>query len=323
MAFKKNTAVTGLTIGLVNATTGAANTTATPVGYVTIDGGVQTAISDVTPVHEGNGQYSFNLTASETNGTIIGLSFIDAASIPVYYTIKTETKLTSELLDFNSATDTVANVTTVATTTTNTDMRGTDSANTTAPDNASITAILADTNELQLNQGNWLTSTGFSTFNPAADNVIVGTNNDKTGYSISGTKTTLDALSDTTSLQFWDYDLTTTAVGVNKAGNVVQTIATDTTTDIPALIAALNNVSSADIKAAVLLALGDPTTEPASVPATTSSLIDKLSYVFAMNSNKINQTSTLQSLRNKADTLDISTAPVSSDGTTTTRGVHT
>lgn len=35
--------------------------------------------------------------------------------------------------------------------------------NTIAPDNASITAILADTNELQLNQGGWLTATGFAT----------------------------------------------------------------------------------------------------------------------------------------------------------------
>ena len=40
--------------------------------------------------------------------------------------------------------------------------------NTVAPDNASITAILADTNELQTNQGDWLTATGFATVN--ADN---------------------------------------------------------------------------------------------------------------------------------------------------------
>jgi len=43
----------------------------------------------------------------------------------------------------------VVNVDTVDTCTTNTDMRGTDGANTTAPDNTSITAILNDTNELQ------------------------------------------------------------------------------------------------------------------------------------------------------------------------------
>jgi hypothetical protein len=58
------------------------------------------------------------------------------------------------LNDFNPALDVVANVTLVDTVTTNTDMRGTDGANTTAPDNASITAILADTNELQTDWAN-------------------------------------------------------------------------------------------------------------------------------------------------------------------------
>jgi len=38
--------------------------------------------------------------------------------------------------------------------------------NTVAPDNASITAILADTNELQVNQGQWVTATGFNTVAP-------------------------------------------------------------------------------------------------------------------------------------------------------------
>lgn len=55
-------------------------------------------------------------------------------------------------------------------------MRGTDSAllaaSYTAPDNAGITSILADTNELQLNQGNWLTATGFSTL--VATDIVTG-----------------------------------------------------------------------------------------------------------------------------------------------------
>lgn len=55
------------------------------------------------------------------------------------------------LNDFNPAVDVVANVTLVDTTTTNTDMVS-------EPDNASITAILADTNELQTNQGSWVTA---------------------------------------------------------------------------------------------------------------------------------------------------------------------
>ena len=37
---------------------------------------------------------------------------------------------------------------------------------------ASITSILADTNELQLNQGNWLTATGFSTL--VATDIVTG-----------------------------------------------------------------------------------------------------------------------------------------------------
>ena len=97
------------------------------------------------------------------------------------------------LSTFNPVTDTVANVTLVNTVTTNTDMRGTDGANTIAPDNSSITtilsdlttyttsalpkirAILVDTDELQINQGDWITATGFSTFNNTVDEVITNT----------------------------------------------------------------------------------------------------------------------------------------------------
>ena len=75
-------------------------------------------------------------------------------------------------------------ITTVGTCTTNSDMRGTDGANTVVPDAAGTIptgmalettsqTILADTNELQLNQGNWITATGFST-HTAADVWTVG-----------------------------------------------------------------------------------------------------------------------------------------------------
>lgn len=90
-----------------------------------------------------------------------------------------------DLNDFDPDNDVVANVTLVGTTTTNTDMRGTDSAllasGYTAPDNAGIVdieskvdtidsvvdSILVDTGDLQTNQGNWLTATGFSTHSAA------------------------------------------------------------------------------------------------------------------------------------------------------------
>ena len=66
----------------------------------------------------------------------------------------------------NDATGALGHVLLADVTTTNTDMRGTDSANTVAPDNASIAAILVDTADLQANQGQWLTATGFNTIAP-------------------------------------------------------------------------------------------------------------------------------------------------------------
>ena len=55
--------------------------------------------------------------------------------------------------------------------------RGTDGANTVAPVDVSgdVTEILADTNELQGNQGDWATATGFSTFDASSDAVITDT----------------------------------------------------------------------------------------------------------------------------------------------------
>jgi hypothetical protein len=77
------------------------------------------------------------------------------------------------LNDFDPASDAVANVTLVATTTTNSDMRGTDGANTTTPDNASVASILLDTNDLQTNQGDWLTANGFSTSTDITDSETI------------------------------------------------------------------------------------------------------------------------------------------------------
>jgi hypothetical protein len=114
---------------------------------------------------------------------------------------------------FNPATDTVANVTLVGTTTTNTDMRGTEGANTTtpntvAPDNASIASILVDTNDLQTNQGDWVTATGFSTFNPASDTVAnvtlcatTTTNTDMRGTDGANTVTPVDVSSNVTAIK--------------------------------------------------------------------------------------------------------------------------
>lgn len=149
MSFKKNTAVTGFCFGLVSSTDGSDITAGAPVGYYTLDGGAQAAIADTAPVHEGNGLWSVDLTAAEMNGDIVGLSFTHSSAISAHFTIKTATVLNSDLNDFDPVNDAVASVTLVDTTTTNTDMRGTDGANTVVPDNTTIAAIEVDTQNIQ------------------------------------------------------------------------------------------------------------------------------------------------------------------------------
>jgi len=92
--FKKNIAVTGFPFMLLSATTGLPVTSGVAVGYVVLDGGSQAALGS-SPVHEGNGQWSVNLTAAEMNGDVVGLVFIHPDAIPVSFTIKTDAEITA------------------------------------------------------------------------------------------------------------------------------------------------------------------------------------------------------------------------------------
>jgi len=86
----------------------------------------------------------------------------------------------------------------------------------------------------------------------------------------------------------------------------------------------LNDISAAQVNAEVLDVLNvDTFAEPASIPAATSSLIDKISWLFTLNRNKLTQTSTTLTVRNDADGADIAASTVSDDGTTFTRGEYT
>jgi len=97
--FKKNTAVVGFKIGLISKTDNSDITTGTPVGYYTIDDGTQLAIADVTPVHKGNGEWAFDLTAAEMNGDVIGLTFTHPSAITVHKLIRTTDQLVDDIWD--------------------------------------------------------------------------------------------------------------------------------------------------------------------------------------------------------------------------------
>lgn len=63
----------------------------------------------------------------------------------------------------------------------------------------------------------------------------------------------------------------------------------------------------------------DTFAELAAVPAATSSLKDKLNWLFALARNKVTQTATTQTLRNDADSGSIATSTLSDDATTLIR----
>jgi hypothetical protein len=90
---------------------------------------------------------------------------------------------------------------------------------------------------------------------------------------------------------------------------------------VVAAIAALNNVSTAQVKAQMVAALTTDTyAEPAAVPAATASLKDKIGWVATLSRNKLTQTATTQTLRNDADSGSIATSTDSDDLTTAVRG---
>jgi hypothetical protein len=129
----------------------------------TIDGVVDAILVDTDELQTNQGNW---LTAT-------GFSTHSAADVwnAVTRTLTAATNITSDGSAITmSSSGVVGTVNLVNTTTTNADMRGTDSAalaTSLSSMQGDVTAILADTNELQTNQGNWLTATGFSTHSAA------------------------------------------------------------------------------------------------------------------------------------------------------------
>ena len=84
---------------------------------------------------------------------------------------------------------------------------------------------------------------------------------------------------------------------------------------------ALNDISAADVNAQVLDVLNTDTfAELSSIPAAATTLTNMIRMIYLMSTNEIRETSTTQTLRNRADSTTIGTSTVTDDGTTSTRG---
>ena len=102
----------------------------------------------------------------------------------------------------------------------------------------------------------------------------------------------------------------------------VDSILVDTGTTLPATLATLP--TNAEVNAEVVDVLETDThAEPSSVVGATSSIKDAIMWVKTLMRNRMTQTSTTTTLRNDANTGNISTSTVSDDGTTFVRGKHT
>lgn len=88
--FVKNTAVTGFTFGLTNASTGAALTGASVTAKISKDGGalatLAAAVTELTL-----GLYKVDLSAGEMNADVVCLQFTATGAVPERFTIKTTT----------------------------------------------------------------------------------------------------------------------------------------------------------------------------------------------------------------------------------------
>lgn len=107
----------------------------------------------------------------------------------------------------------------------------------------------------------------------------------------------------------------------NVEGDVMGAVGGSVFGNVTGSIGSLGATAKSDVNAEIVDALATDTyAEPGAVPAATSSLKDKINWLFALARNKTTVTATTATLRNDADSGNVSTSTVSDDGTTFTRG---
>ena len=86
--YRQGVALTGFAFVLVNKSTGAAITSGSVTCKVLKDGGSQVTSTN-SAAHEGNGQWSITLTATEMDAEQIGLAITHSTALPLYKTFRT------------------------------------------------------------------------------------------------------------------------------------------------------------------------------------------------------------------------------------------
>jgi len=109
-----------------------------------------------------------------------------------------------------------------------------------------------------------------------------------------------------------------TAAALATVDSIVDAILVDTDTTLPGLIAALNNLSAAQVNAEVVDALATDTyAEPSGVPAATATLATKLGWLFMALRNQVTVTATKKTFFDDGGAAEWE-KDLSDDGTTYT-----
>lgn len=109
-----------------------------------------------------------------------------------------------------------------------------------------------------------------------------------------------------------------TAAALATVDSIVDAILADTDTTIPALIAALNDISAAEVNAEIVDALATDTyAEPSGVPAATATLATKLGWLFMALRNQVTVTATKKTFFDDSGAAEWE-KDLSDDGTTYT-----
>lgn len=239
-----------------------------------------------------NGVYQATLDATDTNtaGMLeIYVHVAGALAVKSVYTVLTATAfdalLTGTFNNLGGTAQTADHTAGIAAIPT-TAMRGTDS--------AALATVCTETRLAELDAGNLPTDIA-----AIPTTAMRGTDNAATSAKQNTMETTLNAIP-------------TTAMRGTDGANTVVPDAAGTAPTGPEINAELVDVLENDAHA-----------EPTGVVGATATIKDAIMWVKTVLRNTTTQTATTTSLRNDADTLDISTSTVSDDGSIFTKGKHT
>ena len=229
---RKNTTGQVVAFQAASTTDGSAVTTGTPVVYYTIDGGTQGTGAGAS-THEGNGCWSYSPSQAETNGNHVVFTFVLTGAVsqsvnlyPVSFDPTDSVRIGLTALP-NAAVGAAGGLPTDSTGKTafnDLDAAGVRSAVGMA--SANLDTQLSDLPTVAEFEARTLLAAAY--FDPAVDAVTVGTNGDKTGYSLAVTPPTAAAVADAV----WDEATSGHTTAGTYGGQIVRSTNSNVTVQI-------------------------------------------------------------------------------------------